>query len=209
MYLISKRLLDIFVSICALSLFSPILIVLSVIIKMNSPGPILYRGKRAAKKEGIFYIFKLRTMVVDAEQKGGYSTASDDPRFTTIGRFLRKYKLDEVPQFINVLIGDMSLVGPRPQVTFYTNKYENDEKIILTVRPGITDLASLYFIDMDNTLGSGDVDRKYQTEIEPVKNLLRLKYVNEQSFMLDMRILLETAFSIVGIKNITRLNINP
>ena len=148
-------------------------------------------------------------MVEDAENIGGHSTALDDFRLTKIGRFLRKYKLDELPQFFNILKGDMSLVGPRPQVIYYTNQYLGDLKLILTIKPGLTDLASLYFLDMDNVLGSKDANQKYATEIEPVKNLLRLRYVKEQSFFLDIRILIETIFSLIGIKNITKLNIKP
>ncbi len=102
----------------------------------------------------------------------------------------------------------MSLVGPRPQVLFYTNQYKGVEEMILSVKPGITDLASLYFADMDAVLGSGDVDARYQTEIEPVKNRLRLRYVKEHSFLLDLRILVETAFKLVGVDNVTGLNIS-
>ena len=109
-----------------------------------------------------------------------------------IGRFLRKFKLDEVPQFINVLTGEMSLVGPRPQVERYTKLYKGEEKIILSVRPGLTDFASIHFIDMDSTLGYGDVDRKYFDEVEPQKNILRIRYVKEQSFFTDMKILFKT-----------------
>ncbi len=122
---------------------------------------------------------------------------------------LRKYKLDELPQFFNVLSGSMSLVGPRPQVLSYTDKYQGEDRKVLDMRPGITDLASLYFSDMDKTLGSGDVDAKYAKEIEPVKNLLRLQYVKEASLLLDLRILVETALKLVGISNATGLNVKP
>ena len=176
---------------------------------MTSPGKVLYRGVRAGKNEINFKIYKFRTMVKNAENIGGHSTSINDTRLTKIGRFLRKYKIDELPQFVNVIKGDMSLVGPRPQVLYYTNQYKGEEKSILSVKPGITDLASLYFSDMDKVLGIGNAERKYEIEIEPVKNLLRLKYVNEQSFILDMRILIETVFSLMGIKNITKLNIKP
>jgi lipopolysaccharide/colanic/teichoic acid biosynthesis glycosyltransferase len=103
----------------------------------------------------------------------------------------------------------MSLVGPRPQVLYYTNKYVGDELLILSVKPGITDLASLYYSDMDTILGSGDVDARYQTEVEPVKNQLRIRYVREQSLLLDLRILVETVFKLIGVDNITRLNLSP
>ena len=140
-------------------------------------------------------------MIKDAEELGGPSTAHDDPRFTPIGRFLRKYKLDEIPQFYNVLKGDMSLVGPRPQVLFYTNQYTGDERKILSVRPGLTDLATIRFSDMDKVLGSGDVDHKYSTEIEPLKNQLRLEYVKNMSFLMDMKILILTVFKIFRYKD--------
>ena len=148
-------------------------------------------------------------MVQDAENIGGPSTALNDFRLTKIGRFLRKYKLDELPQFINIIKGEMSLVGPRPQVIYYTDQYKGELNLILSVKPGLTDLASLYFLDMDNVLGNQNVDEKYASEIEPIKNLLRLRYVKEKNFLLDIRILIETMFSIVGLKNITRLNIKP
>ncbi len=204
-----KRFFDIIFSLIGILLLSPIVILVVIAVKVTSPGPIFYKGKRAAKGGGTFYLLKFRGMRIDSEHLGGHSTAIDDPRFTPIARFLRKYKLDELPQLFNVLKGDMSLVGPRPQVTYYTDKYKGEYKKILDVRPGITDLASLYFIDMDKILGSGDVNEKYETQIEPIKNKLRLKYVNEQSFILDVRILIETVFKIIGIKNITGLNIKP
>jgi lipopolysaccharide/colanic/teichoic acid biosynthesis glycosyltransferase len=204
-----KIIFDIIFSIIALIALFPIFVIVFLIIKITSPGGVFYKGVRAGKDNVDFEIYKFRTMVQDAENIGGHSTSINDFRLTKIGRFLRKYKLDELPQFINVIKGDMSLVGPRPQVLYYTNQYKGKLKSILSVKPGITDLASLYFSDMDKVLGSGSVDEKYESEIEPVKNLLRLRYVKEQSFMLDMRILLETAFSIIGKKNITRLNIRP
>ena len=204
-----KRLFDVFVSVITVMALLPIFIIVSFFIKITSPGRVLYRGVRAGKNKVNFEIYKFRTMVENAENIGGHSTSINDTRLTKIGRFLRKYKIDELPQFVNVIKGDMSLVGPRPQVLYYTNQYKGEEKSILSVRPGITDLASLYFSDMDKILGGGNVEKKYETEIEPVKNLLRLKYVNEQSFLLDMRILIETAFSVIGVKNITKLNIKP
>jgi lipopolysaccharide/colanic/teichoic acid biosynthesis glycosyltransferase len=156
-----------------------------------------------------FRILKFRSMVMDAEQRGGFSTAMNDARLTVIGRFLRQYKLDELPQFWNVLRGDMSLVGPRPQVKYYTEKYRGEELCILTVRPGITDLASLCFHDMDATLGLGDVDSRYQNEIEPVKNLLRIRYVRKRSFLLDMKILFQTGLMLLGLKNLFGINYPP
>ena len=206
-YRFFKRLTDITVSLMAIVFLSPLILLIIVVVKWNSPGPAFYRGERTAIGGKRFRIFKFRSMVIDAEKKGGFSTAIDDPRLTPVGRFLRKYKLDELPQFFNVLFGDMSLVGPRPQVPYYTDRYKGEELIILTVPPGISDLASLYFIDMDAVLGSVDVDARYQTVIEPLKNQLRIKYVREKSFLLDLRILIETFFKILGFDNVTGLNV--
>ena len=208
-YCFAKRITDILLSVLGIVACSPIFLVISILIKMNSPGPVLYRGDRAGKNGLVFRIIKFRSMVVDAESKGGFSTALNDQRLTALGRFLRKYKLDELPQFFNVLTGDMSLVGPRPQVLFYTNQYTGEESLILSVKPGITDLASLYFADMDAVLGCGDVDARYQAEVEPIKNKLRIRYVREQSYFMDLRILVETACKLVGFDNVTGLNVIP
>lgn len=207
MYLFSKRLFDILLSFIAILVFSLFLVIIAIAVAVTSRGPIFYRAKRAAMGGGTFYLLKFRTMHIGDEYQGGHSTAIDDPRFTIIAKFLRKYKLDELPQLINVLLGDMSLVGPRPQVTYYTDKYIGEEISIMSVKPGITDFASIYFVDMDATLGNIDVDAIYETEIEPIKNKLRIKYVKEQSFIVDIKILIETVFKIFGIRNITGLNI--
>jgi lipopolysaccharide/colanic/teichoic acid biosynthesis glycosyltransferase len=141
-------------------------------------------------------------MVLDAETKGGHSTAMNDPRLTRIGKSLRRYKLDELPQLINVLIGEMSVVGPRPQVEKYTSLYNEEEKTILSVRPGLTDYASIRFINLDKILGDEEVDRKYREEIEPEKNRLRLKYVLERSFLVDMKIIVLTVSSLLRIRSL-------
>jgi lipopolysaccharide/colanic/teichoic acid biosynthesis glycosyltransferase len=208
-YWLTKRLFDISFSVFSLVLLLPVMVVIAIMVKVSSPGPVLYRGLRAGKLGQNFKILKFRTMVFNAENLGGYSTAANDPRFTPVGRFLRRYKLDELPQFLNVLVGQMSLVGPRPQVLYYTDQYEGDEKLILSVPPGITDLASLYFSDMDTVLGDVNIDSKYATEVEPLKNKLRLRYVREASFLLDVRILVETAFKLIGLSGLTGLNLEP
>jgi lipopolysaccharide/colanic/teichoic acid biosynthesis glycosyltransferase len=209
-YCFFKRLTDIVISLIAIIIFTPLMLALAILIKLDSPkGGVFYCGERAGRAGTTFRILKFRTMVVDAELKGGFSTATNDPRLIPLGRSLRKYKLDELPQFFNVLFGDMSLVGPRPQVVYYTSRYRGDELLILSVRPGITDLASLHFVDMDAVLGSGDVDVRYQTEIEPLKNQLRIRYVRERSYLMDIRILIETAFKLLGFSNATGLNVTP
>ena len=203
-----KRFIDItFSSILLLFLF-PAMSIIACLIKLTSRGPVIYKGERSGRFNTTFMILKFRTMVSEAEQLGGPSTALNDPRITSIGRFLRSTKLDELPQLINVIKGEMSLVGPRPQVLYYTKKYTDEEILILSMRPGVTDLASLVYYDMDTVLGNTNVDKKYETEVEPLKNKLRVKYVKEASFMLDIRILIETFFGVLGIRNTTGLMTN-
>lgn len=199
MYSFFKRILDVSVSVSFLMFLSPLLAVISLAIKGTSKGPVFYRGERVGLNGHIFFMLKFRTMVVNAENVGGFSTALDDPRLIKIGRFLRKYKLDELPQLINVLRGQMSLVGPRPQVLYYVNQYKGDEIKILTMKPGITDIASIYFSDMDFILGSGDVDGKYEAEIEPKKNELRLLYIKKASLLFDLKILFYTFAKLIKI----------
>lgn len=192
-----KRALDILFSSAGLLLLSPLLVSLAVRIRMEDGGPIFYRGLRIGLHGQLFRIFKFRTMVVNAEQKGGPSTADDDPRITRIGKKLRKHKLDELPQLINVFWGDMSLVGPRPEVPHYVNMYNEEEKIILTVRPGITDWASLWNPDEGAILaGSPDPEKTYMEKIRPEKIRLQLKYVRERSFWKDLIIIFQTIHTI-------------
>lgn len=187
-----KRLFDIIVAFLALIVLSPFFILFAILIKKNSTGSVFYRGIRTGQFGRPFRIFKFRTMVEDAEKVGGPSSAFNDPRFTEIGKILRRYKLDELPQLINILKGEMSFVGPRPQVEEYTSKYKGEEKMILSVKPGLTDYASIEFINLDKILGDENVDEKYRNEIEPKKNKLRLKYVKEKSFWTDARIIFRT-----------------
>jgi len=178
--------------------FSPLFLLVAILIKKEDGGPVLYRGMRVGKCGNAFRIFKFRTMVVSAEKIGGPSAPDDDPRITKIGKFLRKYKLDEIPQLINVLRGEMSLVGPRPEVPFYVNMFSEEEKKILTVKPGITDWASLWNSDEGAILaGRKDPEKTYMEEIRPEKMRLQLKYVREQSFWLDMRIIFLTLLKLI------------
>lgn len=196
---VCKRSIDLAGASLGLLIAFPFFVVIGAAIKLTSEGPVFYRGVRTGLNGKPFRIYKFRTMVADAEQVGGPSTALNDSRITSIGRFLRKYKLDEIPQFINVVKGEMSLVGPRPQVERYTKLYKGEEKIILSVHPGMTDYASIHFIDMDATLGDGDVDRKYLEEVEPQKNALRIRYIKERSFSTDMKILFKTLTKLLKI----------
>jgi lipopolysaccharide/colanic/teichoic acid biosynthesis glycosyltransferase len=188
-----KRQLDILFSTIGLLLSSPLLLSLMVRIRTEDGGAVFYRGLRIGLHGQPFRIFKFRTMVVNADRMGGPSTADDDPRITRIGKKLRKYKLDELPQLINVFLGDMSLVGPRPEVPHYVNMYTDEEKAILTVRPGITDWASLWNPDEGAILaGSPDPEKAYMEKIRPEKIRLQLKYVRERSFWTDIQIIFLT-----------------
>ncbi len=193
-----KRIFDIIFSLLGLVLIAPVLIVIATLVRLSSPGPIFYRGLRTGRRGVPFRIYKFRSMVVDGEQVGGTTTGKNDPRITSIGGFLRKYKLDELPQLINVLSGDMSFVGPRPEVAEYTDLYTEDEKRILDVRPGVTDWSSLAFNDLQEHVGTGDPDRVFREQVLPQKNRLRLKYVDERSFLVDLTILVKTVAVVLG-----------
>ena len=193
-----KRFFDIIVSFFGLIIVSPILGVIAILIKISSPGPVFYRGTRTGRAGKSFKIFKFRTMVKNAEVLGGPSTASDDPRLTKIGKFLKKYQLDELPQLINVLKGEMSLVGPRPEVKMYVDMMTDEErKTILSIKPGMTDLASLWdFHEGEILRGSPDPEKTYQEKIRPTKIKLQLEYVKNRSFWLDLKIILKTILKI-------------
>jgi lipopolysaccharide/colanic/teichoic acid biosynthesis glycosyltransferase len=188
-----KRSFDFVVALAALLVVSPILLILALIIKLGSAGPVFYRGARIGRNGVAFRIFKFRTMVIDAEKLGGSATAEDDPRITPIGRYIRRHKLDEFPQFLNVLVGDMSLVGPRPEVQKYVDMYTEEEKAILDPRPGITDWASIWNSNEAAVLeGSADPEKTYEELIRPTKLALQLFYVRNQSLSADVKILFHT-----------------
>ena len=188
-----KRSCDLCLALVLIGLLAPLLLVCAVLVGRSSPGPVFYRGLRTGRYGIPFRIFKFRSMRTDAELVGGTTTGQNDPRITPIGRILRKYKLDELPQLFNVLWGDMSFVGPRPEVAEYTDAYSAEERQILAVRPGITDLACLQFSDLQEHVGGEDPDRVYRERILPHKNALRLKYAREHSLGLDLQILVRTA----------------
>lgn len=185
-----KRLFDLLASATGLLVLSPLMVVVAIWIKLDSSGPVFYRGERGGKDNHPFRIFKFRSMVTNAETVGGPSTSDRDERITRPGTVIRKYKLDEIAQLINVLIGDMSVVGPRPQVMSYTTKYEGEFRDILAVRPGITDWASIWNADEGAVLaGAKDPDRAYDILINPTKMRLQLRYVRELSLTTDLRII--------------------
>lgn len=187
-----KRTFDLVFALGGLAALSPIFLVIAVLIKRSSAGPIFYRGIRTGRYKKPFKIWKFRSMIVDGENKGGTTTGKNDPRITRIGLLLRKYKLDELPQLVNVLFGEMSFVGPRPEVAEYTESYTQEEQKILSVRPGITDWSSLEFSDLQEHVGSEDPDVVFREKILWRKNQLRLQYVNTQSLASDCWILIKT-----------------
>jgi lipopolysaccharide/colanic/teichoic acid biosynthesis glycosyltransferase len=194
-----KRGFDLVSVALGLLILAPVMVAIAVVIKREDGGPVFYRGIRIGRHGREFRIYKFRSMVIDAERLGGSSTADDDPRITRIGQLLRRYKLDELPQLINVAAGDMSFVGPRPEIPRYVNMYNEEEKAILTVRPGITDWASLWNPDEGALLaGSPDPDKVYEEKIRPTKIRLQLKYVRNHSVMIDLKIILMTLAAVVA-----------
>ncbi len=188
-----KRLFDFIFSLIGVMILLPVFVVVGLLIKLGSQGPVFYRGLRVGRFGKPFKIFKFRTMVQNAEKLGGSSTPNDDPRLTTVGKFLRQYKLDEIPQLLNVLKGEMSFVGPRPQVPEDVALYTESEKALLSVLPGITDWASIKFYNEGEILkGSSNPDQAYVEKIRPEKINLGLEYVKNHSLGMDLKILLMT-----------------
>ena len=188
-----KRLVDITLSFIALIILFPLFFVVAICIKLDSPGSVFFRGTRIGKNGIPFRIYKFRTMIINAGKLGGPSTPADDPRLTKAGKILRKYNLDELPQFINVFNGEMSIVGPRPEVSEYVEMFTKEERQILTVRPGITDWASIWNPDEGVILaGSDDPEKVYLEKIWHEKHRLELEYVRNYSLWTDVKIMFLT-----------------
>ena len=188
-----KRLLDLCASLVGLMVVFPIMVVIGLWIRLDSKGPMFYRGTRVGKGGKKFHMLKLRTMVINADHLGGPSTSDDDPRLTKAGKQIRRYNLDELPQLINVLKGDMSIVGPRPEVPEEVEQYTEEEKALLSVRPGMTDYASIEFNNEGEILrGSKDPHQAYREVIRPEKIRLGLEYVNTRSVYVDFKIIFKT-----------------
>lgn len=192
-----KRLFDVTLSVAALAGLTPVLAAIAATVKFTSPGPVLYRGQRVGRGGRAFTIYKFRTMTHGSERPGPLTTAANDPRITRVGRFLRRYKLDELPQLLNVVRGDMSLVGPRPEFEQWLHLYTPRELAILSVRPGITDYSSIEFIDLGRIVGESNPDEQYLEKVFHRKNALRLRYVEELSWRRDLQILATTMWRIV------------
>ena len=192
------RLLDIVLSLLGLIFLLPIFLILAVWMKFDSQGSIFFRQIRVGKDGRDFRIYKFRTMIVNAEKMGIITIGERDPRITNSGYFLRKYKLDELPQLINVLKGEMSFVGPRPEVRKYVEMYNQEQLKILTVKPGITDYASIEYINEDEILGKSlDPERTYIEEIMPQKIKYNMKYINNKTMIEYFKIIFLTIIKII------------
>lgn len=185
-----KRLFDIVVSGLALCVLAPVLLMLALVVALGSPGGAFFRQERVGLNGRSFKLLKFRSMRPGSESQGQITVGARDPRITGVGHFMRKTKLDELPQLINILLGDMSVVGPRPEVPRYVALYTTEQRQVLSVRPGLTSLASITYIDENELLGgSNDPERTYVEEVMPAKLALDLQYVRQQSLGLDLRII--------------------
>ena len=195
---ITKRAFDIVACVTAVLVLCPLWLCIGLMVACGSKGGAFYRQTRVGRNGKEFKLLKFRTMRKDADKIGGLITVGEDNRVTRVGRFLRKYKLDEFPQFLNIIKGDMSIVGPRPEVPKYVAIYDERQRQVLSVRPGLTDYASIEYISENELLAqSPDPDRTYIEEIMPAKLELNLKYIDNQSVMEDLRLIFKTLFSII------------
>lgn len=192
-----KRVLGMILALIFFVVAIPIYLIISIAIIVEDGRPVFYRPLRGGYKNKPFRIFKFRTMVKNADKIGGGTTALHDPRITKVGEFLRKTKLDETANLINIILGTMSFVGPRPELLQYTEKYEGAEKEILEVRPGVTDFSSIEFINLDEIVGSGNADEMYEKYVLKKKNELRVKYAESVSFATDVGIFFQTIQKVI------------
>ena len=191
-----KRLFDVTISLLGLIMLAPLLIIIAFLVKTGSRGPVLFRQKRVGQFGVCFQVLKFRTMVVGAEKLGPKISAVKDKRITRIGSILRQLKLDELPQLVNVLVGQMSLVGPRPEVPKYVALFRQDYEEILKIKPGITDFASLEYRNEGDLLElSDDPDHTYVSEILPAKIIQYKRYIRERSLIVDVKVIVATIWS--------------
>lgn len=193
-----KRILGFFLACILLLLLWPLYLIIAVFVLLEDGTPILYTPLRGGYKNKSFKIYKFRTMVKNADQIGGGTTALHDPRITKTGNFLRKTKLDEIPQLFNILKGEMAFIGPRPELLKYTNNYQGEEKFILEVRPGISDFSSIEFINLDEIVGAENADEAYEMHVLKKKNMLRIQYANQVSFLTDVKLLFKTVGKVLN-----------
>lgn len=193
-----KRVFDFVLALVLTVILLPIIIIVGILIIIDDGLPVFYRAQRGGYKNKPFTIFKFRTMVKNADKIGGGTTALNDNRITKIGNILRKTKIDEFANLFNILRGEMSFIGPRPELLQYTDQYEGVEKYIFEVRPGITDFSSDFFINLDEIVGGENADEMYEKYVLKNKNALRVKYAAEVSFVTDFRIFFKTVFDVIN-----------
>ena len=194
-----KWFLDIIFSGLGLICLSPLFVFLALWVKLDSPGPVFYRQVRVGRNNRDFKLYKFRSMRVDSDKKGLITIGGHDPRVTQSGYYIRKYKLDEFPQLINVFLGDMSLVGPRPEVRKYVDMYTDEQMHVLDVRPGITDMASIYYRNENELLEKANNPEKYYREVIMQDKLrINLEYVRNHSVIGDFRMILKTLFVVIA-----------
>ena len=187
-----KRVLGFVLALVLFLVLWPVYLIVAIAVVIDDGFPVFYRPLRGGYRNRPFRIFKFRTMVRNADRIGGGTTALNDPRITRVGNILRKTKLDEIPQIFNILGGSMSFIGPRPELLKYVERYEGDEKLILSVRPGITDFSSVEFINLDEIVGAANADEMYERHVLKKKNALRIKYAREVSFSTDCKLFFNT-----------------
>lgn len=192
-----KRVCDFVLAVFCFFVLFPVYLIISIAIVAETGFPVFYRAERGGYKGKPFKIFKFRTMVQNADKIGGGTTALNDSRITKVGNFLRKTKLDEIANLLNIIKGDMSFIGPRPELLRYTNKYSGDEKYIFQVRPGITDYSSIEFINLDEIVGGENADEMYEKYVLKKKNQLRIKYAATVSFKTDVTLFFKTVWCVL------------
>ena len=192
-----KRVLDLVLALIFAVILAPVYLILALAVVIDTGLPVFYRAERGGYRNRPFRIFKFRSMVKNADKIGGGTTALNDSRITKVGNVLRKTKLDEIPQLFNIIKGDMSFIGPRPELLRYTSQYEGEELLIHRVRPGITDYSSIEFINLDEIVGGDNADEMYEKYVLKRKNELRVKYAKTVSFTTDFKLLFITIWDVL------------
>ena len=192
-----KRVLDLVLALIFAVILTPVYLILALAVVIDTGFPVFYRAERGGYRNRPFRIFKFRSMVKNADKIGGGTTALNDSRITKVGNVLRKTKLDEIPQLFNIIKGDMSFIGPRPELLRYTSQYEGEELLIHRVRPGITDYSSIEFINLDEIVGGENADEMYEKYVLKRKNELRVKYAKTVSFTTDFKLLFITIWDVL------------
>ena len=192
-----KRVLDLVLAVIFAVILAPIYLILALAVVVDTGLPVFYRAERGGYRNRPFRIFKFRSMVKNADKIGGGTTALNDSRITKVGNVLRKTKLDEIPQLFNIIKGDMSFIGPRPELLRYTSQYEGEELLIHRVRPGITDYSYIEFINLDEIVGGENADEMYEKYVLKRKNELRVKYAKTVSFTTDFKLLFITIWDVL------------